>query len=196
MSNTIQAKEINGIKIDPLIFTFKFSCQCNGECCYYGVYVDSKENQDILNIKDKIIPLMDDSQITDIGKWFEAPVEDKDFASGIAVGTELHNNKCVFLDKAGLCTLQKLALNEHEHKWKYKPLYCMLFPLTIFEGSLTIDDGHIDRLKVCNKNPVQAISIYEACQEELLQLFGPDGFAELEEYRKQYLNNENSREVA
>ncbi len=195
MSSAVFTKEINGIKIDPLIFTFRFSCQCNGECCYYGVYADSTEHQDLLNIKDKIIPFMDDSQTTDVSKWFESPVEDKDFTSGIAVGTELHNNKCVFLDKLGLCSLQKLALSEKEHKWKYKPIYCILFPLTIFEGSLTIDDGHLDRLKVCNRNPVQDISIYEACREELIHYFGDKGFAELEEYRKQYLNSENSSEV-
>ncbi|MHB8579600.1 MAG: DUF3109 family protein [Ignavibacteriaceae bacterium] len=196
MSGEVFSKEIKGIKIDPVIFTYKFSCKCNGECCYYGVYTDLKEHQDLLKIKDKIIPLMDDSQTTDVIKWFEEPVEDKDFTSGIAVGTELYNNKCVFLDKNGLCTIQKLAISENEHKWKYKPLYCILFPLTIFEGSLTIDDGHIDRLKICNRNPVQDTSIYEACREELIYFFGDDGFAELEEYRKQYLDSENSREVA
>jgi len=196
LSNIKATKEIKGIKIDPSIFTFKFHCLCNGECCYYGVYTDLKEHEKILDIKDKIIPLMDDSQTTDISKWFEAPEKDEDFESGVAVGTELFNNKCAFLDKKGLCTLQKLALNENEHKWKYKPLYCVLFPLTIFEGALTIDDEHIDRLKICNKNPMKEISIYEACRDELIHLFGEDGFAELEDYKKEFLDGENSREVA
>jgi hypothetical protein len=47
-------KEINGLKIDPQIFTFKFSCRCSGECCNYGVYTDLKEHQKIIEIKDKI----------------------------------------------------------------------------------------------------------------------------------------------
>lgn len=54
--------KIDNLKIDPQIFTFKFSCRCSGECCNYGVYTDSKEAENILSIKDKIIPLLDESQ--------------------------------------------------------------------------------------------------------------------------------------
>lgn len=179
-------KEINGIFIDPQIFTFKFACKCAGECCNYGVYTDLKEHEMILGIKDKIIPLLDETQSKDIEDWFEEPEEDEDFESGIAVGTELVNDKCSFLDKNGLCTLQKLALMEGEYKWKYKPIYCVLFPLTIFEGALTIDDEHIDRLKTCNVNPVIETSIYDACKEELLHFFGDENFAELENYKNEY----------
>ena len=146
---------------------------------------------------------MDESQTTDTSKWFEAPEKDEDFESGVAVGTELHNAKCVFLDKEGLCTLQKLAILNNEPKWKYKPLYCILFPLTIYNGAITVDDEHIDRLKTCNKFPTAATTIYEACIEELKHFFGENGFAELEEYRKEYLagihdgnDPENSKEVA
>lgn len=181
------SKEINGVLIDPQIFTFKFSCKCDGECCNYGVYTDLKEYEYILSIKDKIIPLLDDTQTKVIDEWFEEPEEDEDFESGVAVGTELTNGKCTFLDKNGLCTLQKLAINEGEHKWKYKPIYCILFPLTIFEGALTIDDEHIDRLKACNKNPITEKSIYDACTEELLQFFGEEKFNELDNYKNEYL---------
>ncbi len=181
------SKQINGIFIDPQIFTFKFSCKCSGECCYYGVYTDLKEHEMIMGIKDKIIPLLDETQSADINDWFEEPEEDEDFESGIAVGTELVNDKCAFLDKNGLCTLQKLALMEGEYKWKYKPIYCVLFPLTIFEGAITIDDEHIDRLKTCNINPVIETSIYDACKEELLHFFGQESFDELEKYKNEYL---------
>ncbi len=199
------SKKINGIFIDPIIFTFSFHCKCSGECCWYGVYTDLKEHNLILSIKEKIIPIMDATQTIDVEKWFEAPEKDEDFESGVAVGTELFNNKCTFLDKNGLCSLQKLANNEGGHKWKYKPLYCILFPLTIFEGALTIDDEHIDRLKTCNKNPMATTTIYEACKEELKYFLGEKGFSELEEYKKEYLNSlgnqnnisaNNSREVA
>lgn len=181
-------KEINGVFIDPQIFTFPFNCRCAGECCNYGVYTDLKEHDYILSIKDKIIPLLDETQSKDISKWFEQPEEDEDFESGVAVGTEIINGKCTFLDKDGLCTLQKLAMIEGEHKWKYKPIYCVLFPLTIFEGALTIDDEHIDRLKTCNKNSVHSTSIYEACREELIHFFGEKHFLELENYKNEYLS--------
>ncbi len=190
------SKVINGIKIDPIIFTFTFSCKCTGECCWYGVYTDIKEHNHILNVKEKIISIMDETQTKNISKWFEPPEKDEDFESGIAVGTEIYHGKCVFLDQNGLCSLQKLAEVEGEYKWKYKPLYCILFPLTIFEGALTVDDEHIDRLKTCNMNPMASTTIFEACKEELKYFLGKEGFAELEEYRKEYLSAQDSREVA
>lgn len=180
-------KKINGLKIDPKIFTFGFGCQCNGECCNYGVYTDLKESEMILSIKDKIIPLMDETQPKDVSLWFEEKSVDEDFESGFAVGTELYNGKCVFLDKNGLCTIQKLALNEGKYKWHYKPIYCVLFPFTVYEGALTIDDDHMNRLGHCNKKNEITSVIYDSCKEELLHFFGAEAFAELEELRKEYL---------
>ncbi len=185
-------KEINGIKIDPIIFTFRFGCKCTGECCHFGVYTDLKESEKILNLKERLIPLMDETQCKDTSKWFEPAEEDEDFDSGVAVGTEVINDKCTFLDKDGLCILQKLAMNENSYKWKYKPLYCILFPLVIFKGALTVDDEHIERLKTCNINPQAETSVFEACREELLHFFGERGFAELEEYRKEYLYSQRA----
>ena len=181
-------KMIKGIKIDPRIFTFKFHCKCKGECCHYGVYADLKEHQQILKKKESIIHVMDESQTKSIVEWFEPAEKDNDFESGIAVGTEIVNNKCVFLDKNGLCSLQKIAIQEGEHKWKYKPLYCILFPLTIFEGTLTIDDEHMERLRSCNNNGFSEQTIFDACYEELIYLFGNDGFEELELYREEYFS--------
>lgn len=179
---------IKGIKIDPNIFTFKFGCRCNGECCHYGVYTDLKEHENILAIKDKIIPLMDETQSTNISDWFEPAEEDDDFESGVAVGTEIVNEKCAFLDKNGLCVLQRLALEEGEHKWKYKPIYCVLFPLTIYQNTLTIDDEHIDRLIYCNKFPISDSTIFDACKEELEFFFGKEGFEELLKYKEEVLS--------
>lgn len=189
-------KVVKGLKIDPAIFTFKFSCMCNGECCHYGVYTDLKEHDVIMDLKDRIIADMDETQSKDVEKWFEAPEDDEDFESGVAVGTEVINGKCTFLDKNGLCTLQKLANQEGSYKWKYKPLYCILFPLTVYEGALTIDDEHIDRLKFCNKHPMEETSIFRACKEELKHFLGEDGLAELEAYEKEYLDSNDSKEVA
>ncbi len=187
-------KKINGLFIDPKIFTFKFGCKCSGECCYYGVYTDLKEHDTILELKDKILPFFDETQSKDINKWFEEPEEDEDFESGVAVGTEVINGKCTFLDKDGLCALQRLANLEGVHKWKYKPLYCILFPLTIYEGALTIDDEHIDRLKTCNVNPDVETSIFDACKEELIYFLGEKHFLELEEYKKEYLTEKHTGE--
>jgi Fe-S-cluster containining protein len=188
--------KIKGLKVDPKIFTYKFSCKCNGECCLYGVYTDLNEAKQILSIQNKLIPLLDESQTKDVSRWFEPPEKDDDFESGVAVGTEINNHKCTFLDKNGLCTLQKLALIEGGYKWKYKPQYCILFPLTVFEGALTIDDEHIDRLKICNKNPMPELSIFEACREELKHFFGETDFNKLEKHGEEYLSSLKEKDVA
>jgi Fe-S-cluster containining protein len=186
-------KQIKGLWIDPLVFTQKFVkacdiCHCSGECCYYGVYTDKKEHDKILEIKDRIIEFMDDSQTKDVDKWFEAPEKDDDFESGIAYGTEVHNGKCVFLDKQGFCTIQKVAVESQEFKWKYKPLYCILFPLVIYNGALTVDDEHLARMHYCSKLENQVSTVFDACKNELIYLLGEDGFQELDEYRKIFLN--------
>jgi hypothetical protein len=187
-------KKINGYFVDPLIFTQKFVkacdvCICSGECCYYGVYTDVSEHKKIMSVKDKIISYLDDSQIKDSDQWFEEPQPDEDFPSGIAVGTEVYNGKCVFLDKQGFCTLQKMAMIEGEYKWKYKPLYCILFPLVIFEGVLTIDDDHLGRMHYCNKEQNQHSTVYDCCQDELKFVLGEKGFEELVKYREEYFNS-------
>lgn len=185
-------KKINGYLIDPIIFTQKFPkfCDidiCSGECCYYGVYTDLKEHEMIMGMKDRIIKSMDASQPKDPETWFEEQEEDDDFPSGIAVGTEVHNGKCVFLDKQGFCTLQKIAIEDGEFKWKYKPIYCILFPLVIFEGALTVDDEHLARMHYCSLAVNQISTVFECCKNELLHLLGENGFQELEEYRLEYL---------
>ncbi|MFA7228365.1 MAG: DUF3109 family protein [Melioribacteraceae bacterium] len=193
-------KTINGMFIDPAIFTQPFVkacdvCICSGECCYYGVYTDKSEHEMILSVKDKIIHHLDDSQIKDPESWFEAPEADSDFPSGIAVGTEVYNGKCVFLDKQGFCTLQKMAMLEGEYKWKYKPLYCILFPLVIFEGVLTFDDEHLDRMHYCSKSENQVSTIFECTKNELRHVLGDSGFEELLKYKDEYLNKSQTEET-
>ena len=186
-------KMINGIYIDPAIFTRPFVkacdvCICSGECCYYGVYTDKSEHETIMSVKEKIISHLDDSQNKNPDAWFEAPETDDDFPSGIAVGTEVYNGKCVFLDKQGFCTLQKMAMLEGEYKWKYKPLYCILFPLVIFEGVLTFDDEHLDRMHYCNKPQNQVSTIFDCTKNELKHVLGESGFEELLKYKEEYIN--------
>lgn len=189
-------KKINGYYIDPIIFTHKFVkacdvCICSGECCYYGVYTDKKEFEKIIENKDRIIEAMDDSQTRIISKWFEPPEEDDDFESGIAVGTEVYNGKCVFLDKQGYCTLQKVAMEDGEFKWKYKPLYCILFPIIIYNGAITVDDEHLARMHYCNKPQNQNSTFYETCKEELKYLLGEKGMKELDEYKVDFFDRLN-----
>ena len=73
------SKKINNVLIDPRIFTYKFICNCQGECCNFGVFTDLKEYETILEIKEKLLPLFDETQSKNIDKWFEPPEDDEDF---------------------------------------------------------------------------------------------------------------------
>lgn len=190
-------KVIKGIKIDPKIFTRPFirGCDiaiCSGECCRWGVYVDKYEMEAILENKDLVKKYMDETQTQDETKWFEPLEEDSDFASGYCAGTELYNDKCVFLDKRGYCTLQKMAMAENEYKWKYKPIYCVLFPLMVFEGVLCIDEEHLERQSYCSKAINQTSTVFEACKEEIIHLLGQDGYEELCQYKAEYEKSLNA----
>jgi hypothetical protein len=84
-------------------------------------------------------------------------------------------------------------MEDDVYKWKYKPLYCILFPLVIYEGALTVDDDHLNRLHYCNRPENQNSTIYDCCKEELQHLLGKKGFAQLEKYRVEYLKNNGKK---
>ena len=90
-----------------------------------------------------------------------------------------------WIDKVTVA-LQKIAMEDGEFKWKYKPLYCILFPLVIYENAITVDDDHLNRLHYCNKEENQDSTIYDCCKNELKHLLGDKGFNELEKYRVEY----------
>lgn len=46
-----------------------------------------------------------------------------------------NQTKCIFSDNNSLCELQKTAVKLGLHPWKYKPLSCLLFPLTISKNN-------------------------------------------------------------
>lgn len=178
---------INGLKIDPVMFTQGFveRCDlelCSGECCWYGVYADVKERDLILSLKEQIAEVMDESQITDWGAWFEKEQADEDFPSGVCAGTEVYNNKCVFLDRNGYCSLQVLAMQHGKPPWSYKPYYCVLFPLTVVDGVLTFDDHHSGRMHHCGVRENFTHTLFEACESELRYALGDEGYRRLTEW--------------
>jgi hypothetical protein len=175
---------INGLKIDPVIFVHGFvnGCDlgiCKAECCGYGVYVDIKDQALFLSLKEQIVEVMDDSQIKDWTAWFDPEQEDTDFPSGMCVGTKVHNNKCVFQDRHGYCSLQVLAMKHQKTPWAYKPYYCVLYPLTVLNRILTFDDRHAARLHYCNMQENCTQTIFEVCTSELIYTLGDEGYREL-----------------
>jgi len=192
---------VRGFKVDELIFTQGFVpyCdidKCGGGCCHSGVYADTTEYENILQHKNEIIAVMDDTQDKDPAHWFDGEwIDDNDFPSGRATGTEVHDRDggisgftegCVFLDKNHFCSIQVAAAKEGLHRWAWKPDYCILFPITVTEGILTYDDSHSDDLNYCGPQGTKHYvhSVYEAMQEELKNFLSSEDFQTMDNYYK------------
>lgn len=198
-SSRIAPITVKGMKVDELIFTHGFVSycdidKCGGGCCHSGVYADSNEYENILRHKEDIIAVMDETQDTDPAHWFDGEwIEDTDFPSGRATGTEIHERDggisgftegCMFLDKRHFCSIQVAAAEKGLHRWAWKPDYCILFPVTVVEGIITYDDSHSVDLNYCglNGSGVYVHSIYESMKEELMHFLGETEFAKLNDY--------------
>lgn len=190
---------VAGLRVDEIIFTHGFVhycdiSKCGGGCCHSGVYADLGERDEILRNAAAIGEAMDETQDRDTETWFDGEIiEDMDFPSGHAIGTEVHERDggisgftegCVFLDKRHFCSIQVAAVNAGLHRWAWKPKYCILFPITVVEGVLTYDDGHSEDLHHCGPagagNYVH--SVFESMREELQYFVGESEFAKLESY--------------
>jgi hypothetical protein len=127
---------------------------------------------------------MDETQSTDEANWFDHDVEDDpDFPSGKCVGTQVINDKCAFLDRQGRCSIQVAATAEGLHRWAWKPLYCILFPIEISDRVISFDDMLQDQQPCCSVRNEFDVPLFEACRDELVHLLGEDGFSEI---RNQY----------
>src|SRR3972149_5077790 len=143
--------QIGKYKIDPVLFEKGFSkgCgpfQCETTCCSSGVFIDPIDMAVILQHKEEVKAKMDETQTTDDAVWFEDIIEvDVDFPSGYAVGTEVFNDKCVFLRKDGKCSVQVVSTEKYNDPWKIKPYFCIAFPISIDNGTVTFDDYQQDK---------------------------------------------------
>jgi hypothetical protein len=194
---------IKGMKVDELLFTQGFVDYCNidlcsGGCCHSGVYADVEEQRVILEHSKEIQTVMDETQNPDVTTWFDGEyIDDTDFPSGRAVGTNVHERDggvsgfdegCVFLDKRHFCSIQVAAAKEGLHRWAWKPAYCILFPVTVVEGVITYDDSHSTDLHHCGPKGSQHYvhSVYEAMREELKHFVGDEDFEKLEAYYQEH----------
>lgn len=171
--------------IDPVLFERGFAdgCgpfACESICCSAGVYVDLEEKERILSHREIIKKYLDDTQVKDHARWFDAEVvDDSDFPSGKAVGTEVVDDRCVFLNKYGRCSLQIAGSEEKLGRWALKPFYCVAFPITIDAGVVTFDDFLDEKSACCTSVNNHDTPIVCACKEELEFVLGHAGYDEL-----------------
>jgi len=158
-------------------------CSCSSVCCEGGVYVDLHERDVIMAHGDLIKRQMDETQTTDSSRWFEAEVAlDTDFPSGQCVGTQVINDKCAFLDREGRCCLQKAAVAGGMHKWAIKPMFCILYPIEISNGTVSFDEMLQDEESCCTIGPSFDVPLFQACREEIVHIVGEEGYGLMEEH--------------
>jgi len=164
------------MQIDPLVFRAKFpeSCRpdrCRSRCCRFGVWADVGEKRAIIENRDLFLPYVRPEAI-DPSCWFGRTESDPDCPSGTAVETRVVAGACAFLHPDHGCALQKGAIEAGLHEWKFKPRFCIMFPLVLTEGQLTVDEDM--KSLWCMKEQNRTHPITEAVRKEVQYLFGQE----------------------
>ena len=173
---------IGKYSIDPILFKKGFAkgCgpyQCQTTCCSSGVFLDPADRDVILQHKEEVKLKMDETQTTNEAVWFDnVRVDDEDFPSGYAVGTEVHNDKCVFLNKEGRCSVQLVSAEKYNDPLKIKPFYCIAFPISVDAGLLTFDDYQQDKAQCCSIVSDTETTLVDSCKAELEFVLGKEGY--------------------
>ncbi len=187
MTDERESIRVKGYQLSPELFETGYAAgngvfQCPGVCCVNGAYVDIAERDLILKHADEIKAHMDETQPHDVKDWFDAEEKvDADYPSGRCIGTAVKNGGCVLRDKRGWCSLQVAATATGRHKWAFKGLYCVLFPVEVIAGVIRFNPFMLkEQRPCCSPQPVFVTPLYEACRDELVHLLGEDGYAEVD----------------
>jgi Protein of unknown function (DUF3109) len=187
---------IGGRAVDPRLLETRAigRCrldECMGRCCAGGVYIHTRQVEDILAHKDLIIPHLAPER-QDPSLWFDNLIEpDEDYPeAGDCMGTNVVDDPshpvghtCIFLTNAR-CALQAASIAAGEHPWRFKPFYCALHPLGLEKGELALvedseiykDGGNCQRAR----DDGMLIPIYQLFDVEAKLALGEDGYAELD----------------
>ncbi len=160
--------------IDPLIFQAKFpeACrpeQCRSRCCRFGVWTDTGEMKLILSNRELFLPYVR-PEAADPSTWFGDTEADRDCPSGLAVETRVVGDACAFFHPGHGCALQKGAIEAGLHEWQFKPRFCVMFPLVLSGGTLTVDEEM--KSLWCMKEKNRTHPIVESVRKEVQFLFG------------------------
>ncbi|MDI6780212.1 MAG: DUF3109 family protein [Bacteroidota bacterium] len=179
--------KIKNYVVDENLFNLGLAMGCNpndctGECCSDGVYISLEDHKKILEYKDVIKKHMDETQTIDESVWFETQTEqDADFPGGVCIGTQVYNDKCVFLNKEKRCVLQVTAVSLGLDRWAIKPFYCIAFPIVVAENVLTFDDMMNDKAPCCTAKESLPENIIDACKDEFVYILGEEHYCKLTE---------------
>ena len=117
--------------------------QCEGRCCYDGVYLQPGEEQFLRELVERL-------------PWLAAKLPEQFIVDGYWDGQLLGRKtatrpmhyaapdfpahftrtRCVFGDERGFCELEKFARSRGQHPWTFKPTTCWMFPLQDEDGEV------------------------------------------------------------
>ncbi len=176
-------KHITELKVSDEILDARFraACamsNCQGNCCGGGADADIAERDRILAHADLVRSHMDPDQQRDTALWFDEPLPDSDFPSGLAATTQTHNDVCVFLNSAGLCVLH-IVEPKLEDGGDLKPFFCRAFPVVLDHGTLALDRQFDHETACCGSVEKGSLSVFDVCSFELEHVLGREGAMEL-----------------
>lgn len=114
---------------------------CEGACCYDGVYLMPGEEQFLRELVARVPELaasLPAEFIVD-GTWNGQHLGRKTATRPVAYRSadfpaHFARTRCVFSDERGLCELEKFARARGQHPWTFKPATCWMFPLQDEDG--------------------------------------------------------------
>jgi len=174
----------SGLRVAPDLLEARFAAGCDtrlctAACCRSGVWLDPRERDRVLAHAGIVRQAMDPDQPRDPRRWFSRRVvADPDFPSGRAVHTRVRNGRCVFLNGAGRCVLQKASGGRGGPQ--LKPFFCSAFPVTIDHGVLTLDHPkRRSQRRCCAATAGGPLTVFETCRAELRHVLGAVGVRRL-----------------
>ncbi len=175
---------------DPAIFTERYfrACMectfCHDSCCQYGCDVDLANVERLIGqfgvALENFVDRPRDS-------WFYDDVRhDPDLPGGAYKRSTTVNGACVFRNPKGRgCGIHAWCLEQGLDYHDIKPIVCWLFPIGIEAGALVPPNEVLDKTLICVD---QGETLYRSQRGELLNLFGPELVAELDEMENQTLS--------
>jgi hypothetical protein len=113
--------------------------RCRATCCHDGVVTGAEEAAVVRGVVADHAGQLADWGWRVAGDCFQQEQERLRTATRVAAAAELAEDfpahfartRCVFLDDAHRCVLQRLALAAGHHPWFWKPVSCWMHPLQI-----------------------------------------------------------------
>jgi hypothetical protein len=174
------------MRIDKEILQKKFSpCNlhvCKHACCRYGAVMDSARIRKIERLLPRLYPLMRPESVNIVRKkgFYLGSVFSR---SDMDPRYKHHNlrtvkGRCVFLsyDNSGGCVLQKYC-EINNIKYKLKPEGCFAFPIDCIRNKLVVYKWK-ELPCLDDSNNVNALPMYKTCKNELIDIWGQDGYNE------------------